>query len=582
MKTNAPLPGIELLFDLSPDLICLSGADGYFIRANKVLCEVLGYDEEHLLSNHMLTFVHPDDKEDTQKQLAALSGNKTSCLFKNRYCCANGSYKWLSWSVVRLPDGSLYGTARDVTPYKDVQDQLEKVAGQNQKIFDHSLDVLCQLDAAGRFLRVSKAVEAILGYQESEMVGRHALEFIHPSDRNETVSVYKEVRTGSNQANVENRYRHKNGTYVPMVWSASWLEKEQFIFAVGRDATEREKQKAQIRLKEQRLTALIESGNDIVLILSPEGVYQFVSPSVKTILHTEPEFYLGKVTFQFIHPDDLDWVGAAFKAVLDTREPVYIAPFRLQVVSGDWVWVETIATNRLNDPAIEGIVINAKDVSAKRKQEQEKQRIARQLESSNERFNLALKATKDVIWDWRLETNELNRNLSFQKLFGYESLHGTTETKHESWENHLFPDDKAYVLKSIKEALLNPEVMYWSKEYRYLKADQAIAIIYDQGYIIRNEKGEAVRMVGAMHDITESKAKEQRILKQNEQLREIAQINSHELRKPVATILGLMDIFDQSSVLDQENREILTLLEGTVRELDVVIRRINDKASDGV
>lgn len=84
-------------------------------------------------------------------------------------------------------------------------------------------------------------------------------------------------------------------------------------------------------------------------------------------------------------------------------------------------------------------------------------------------------------------------------------------------------------------------------------------------------------MVGAMNDKTELKEKELRILEQNQRLREIAQINSHVIRKPVATILGLMEIFDKTSVSGKQNLEIIQHLATTTQELDDVIKSINDK-----
>jgi PAS domain S-box-containing protein len=576
MNEPGRIPEADLLFDLSPDLLCYINLTGYFVRVNKAFEEALGYSKEELLSKPLLDFIIPEHREETSQQIDALAKNEIIRQFKNCYRCSDGSCKWFSWNAFLLPNKTCFASARDVTFYE----AAAKKSSDIQQGFDHCLDVLCLFDETGRFTRVNRAALVLWGYEEEELIGKPYFDLVHPDDLERSSHVRWEIRKGNNQSNFENRMLCKNGTYLPVIWSATWLPGELLMFAIARDATEREKQKEQLRQNEHRLVSLIESGNDIILILSAEGVYKFVSPSVKTILHTDPEFYLGKVTFQFIHPDDLNWVGTEFKAVLETEKPVYIAPFRLQVVSGEWVWIETIATNRLNDPAIEGIVINAKDVTRKRKTEQEKRLIAEQLKLSNERYSLALKATNDVIWDWNLETNEFHRDLSFQKLFGYNPLTETIDTEDRSWGNYIFPPDKAHILKSINEALADPEVTYWSEEYRYLKADNTIAFICDQGYIIRNSDYKAVRMVGAMHDITQSKEKEQQILRQNERLMEVALINSHELRRPVATILGLVELFDKTSIRDQENREIIEHLETTAAELDGVVRRINGRITD--
>jgi PAS domain S-box-containing protein len=567
----------QTLFDLSPDLLCFINTDGYFIRVNKAMETALGYTKEELLSKPFLHFVDADHRKRTIEQIRALAENKPIRHFKNCYRCADGSLKWLSWNAFQLPDKTCFASARDVTIYSDSLNDPEQSGLDMSKDFNLSPEVICLFDDAGRFAKINRASQELWGYNENELIGRNYLDLLHPDDREKGIAIKSQILEDKGQTDFENKILCKNGGYLPVAWSATWLPTEQLMFAVARDATQKESWKEQLQINEHRLLALIESGNDIILILSADGVYKFVSPSVKNILNSDPEFYLGKVTFQFIHPDDVGWVSEEFKAVLASDKPVYIAPFRLQIASGEWVWIETMATNRLNDPAIEGIVINAKDVTKKRNQEQEKLRSDEELKLSNERYSLALKATKDVIWDWNLETNDLTRDLSFEKLFGYSQASLPTNQEKDSWENYIFEEDRARVLKSLKDALINAEITYWREEYRYLKADQALAYIIDQGYIIRNADGKAVRMVGAMHDTTEEREKEQHILEQHEKLMEVALINSHELRRPVAIILGLVNLLDKSSIQDQGSREIIDHLATTATELESIVQSINER-----
>jgi PAS domain S-box-containing protein len=567
----------QTLFDLSPDLLCFINTDGYFIRVNKALETALGYTKEELLAEPFLHFVDADYRERTIQQIKALAENKPIRHFKNCYRCSDGSLKWLSWNAFQLPDKTCFASARDITIYSDSLNNPDQSGQDINKDFNLSPDVICLIDDAGKFARINRASQELWGYNENELIGRNYLDLVHPNDREQGLTIKAQMGKDKGQTDFENKIRCKNGGYLPITWSTTWLPTEQLMFAVARDATQKESWKEQLQINEHRLLALIESGNDIILILSADGVYKFVSPSVKTILNSDPEFYLGKVTFQFIHPDDVGWVSEEFKAVLESDKPVYIAPFRFQIASGEWVWIETMATNRLNDPAIEGIVINAKDITKKRNQEQEKLRSDEQLKSNNERYSLALKATRDVIWDWNLETNNLSRDLSFEKLFGYSQATATTDAEKDSWEHYIVEEDSARVIKSLHDALNNAEITYWREEYRYLHADQAAAYIIDQGYIIRNADGKAVRMVGAMHDSTEEREKEQHILQQHEKLMEVALINSHELRRPVATILGLVNLLDKTSVQDQGTREIIDHLATTAAELEGIIQSINER-----
>lgn len=177
-----------------------------------------------------------------------------------------------------------------------------------------------------------------------------------------------------------------------------------------------------------------------------------------------------------------------------------------------------------------------------------------------------------------MKNNQLSRDKGFKKVLG---LSFDSETSFfASWEEYIHPDDKEEVLKSIVTAITNPNENFWHEEYRYIKGDGSVAFITDQGYIVRDAAKKALRMVGAMHDNTELKEKELRILEQNERMHEIAQMNSHVIQRPVASILGLMDLLDKESVVGEDNLEIFEHLLTSTKELDAVIRQINEKTLD--
>lgn len=126
-------------------------------------------------------------------------------------------------------------------------------------------------------------------------------------------------------------------------------------------------------------------------------------------------------------------------------------------------------------------------------------RTNNELQASEERFQLVNRATFDAIWDWNLQTNTLWWNEQFPVLFGYEL--NELEFKIESWISRLHPDELERVKAGMYKAI-DSTSMTWSSEYRFRRKDGTYAVIEDRGYIIRNPDGKAVRMVGAMRDIS--------------------------------------------------------------------------------
>jgi PAS domain S-box-containing protein len=119
---SSNLPSEEDLrefIDLSLNLLCIAGTDGYFKHVNPAWETTFGYTREELLSRPYLEFVHPDDREATAAEGAHLASGRSTLSFENRYRCKNGSYKWLLWSaVVRADKGLIYAIASDVTEQK--------------------------------------------------------------------------------------------------------------------------------------------------------------------------------------------------------------------------------------------------------------------------------------------------------------------------------------------------------------------------------------------------------------------------------------------------------------------------------
>ena len=132
-------------FDLSRDMICIAGFDGYFKRVNPAFERTLGYSEEELLGRPMADFLHPDDRHGAGGE--------------NRYIDSDGEIHWLEWTSVAIPDEDMiYAVARDVTDRKMLEQKMELLSRSdpltgvfNRRRFDETLEA--QLAQARRYRR---------------------------------------------------------------------------------------------------------------------------------------------------------------------------------------------------------------------------------------------------------------------------------------------------------------------------------------------------------------------------------------------------------------------------------------------
>ncbi len=133
-----------------------------------------------------------------------------------------------------------------------------------------------------------------------------------------------------------------------------------------------------------------------------------------------------------------------------------------------------------------------------------RKRAEEALRESEERLRLAHKATNDVVWDWDIINDTQRWNDAGIVVFGWTEIVEGPVNAHW-WVERVHPEDRQKVDENFFAVVNDPQADNWTDEYRFLKADGSYAEVVDRGYVLRDARGKAVRMIGAMRDITSSK-----------------------------------------------------------------------------
>ncbi len=121
----------EHFFNLSNDMLCVAGLDGYFKLLNPAFEKVLGYTREELFAKPFFELVHPDDCEKNRAEVQSLSSGTPIVYCEHRYLCKDGSYKWLAWtSHTDVDEGLIYAVARDITGRKKAEEALQQARNE--------------------------------------------------------------------------------------------------------------------------------------------------------------------------------------------------------------------------------------------------------------------------------------------------------------------------------------------------------------------------------------------------------------------------------------------------------------------
>jgi len=131
-----------------------------------------------------------------------------------------------------------------------------------------------------------------------------------------------------------------------------------------------------------------------------------------------------------------------------------------------------------------------------------------EIKESNERYDIVAKATSDTIWDWKIQEDDFIWNKGIQGVFGYKKEEVGKTSKW--WFDRIHPEDS--IKMSIKlYSFIEQKTEKWQDEYRFRCADGTYKYVFDRGFLVKDEEGNAIRMIGAIQDVTRQKEEEQRL-----------------------------------------------------------------------
>ncbi|MDZ7807699.1 MAG: PAS domain S-box protein [Gracilimonas sp.] len=271
------------------------------------------------------------------------------------------------------------------------------------------------------------------------------------------------------------------------------------LYGSTQDITDLKSKELKIKAQQIELQMFLENSLDGIMITSPDGSIHRANKAMCEMLGMEEDKILN------LGRDGLVYNDQKLQKALKRREETGKFSGELTFIhkSGKKIPIE-LTTSVYKTPQGEprtSMVI--RDITERIKLNQE-------LKKSLERYHFVTKATYDAIWDWNLVKDTIFWGEGFETLFGYDLDNLSNDSS--SWTDHIHPDDKDWVFTSIKK-VIDGSKRNWFEEYRYLHADGSYRFVEDRGYVIRNEEGVAIRMIGAMRDVTDRKVNELEIEK---------------------------------------------------------------------
>jgi PAS domain S-box-containing protein len=365
-------------------------------------------------------------------------------------------------------------------------------------VIDSALDcAIIGIDPAGDVTAWSKGAESIFGWTEAEMLRRPLATIFTPEDRAcgrpaKEMAIARE--TG--RAPDERWHLRKDGTrfyahgaVTPLVGSGERGFVKSLRDITGehrtRIALDRNREELELAMRAARL------GRFDFKPHSGKLAWDDRTRELFGLCPTAPVTYDGAF-LTALHPEDRALTDGAIAAALD---PAGSRSFEIEyrtigLEDGIERYVAAHGITVFDGIRPIRLIGTVQDVTASRS-------TLKRLAQTEERLRLAARATNDAIWDWDLATDAVQWNDALFGAYGY--ARDEVEPTGAWWIGHIHPDDRDRISRSI-HAVIDGTASDWTDSYRFRRSDGRYADIKDRGYVIRDEQGHGVRMIGAMLD----------------------------------------------------------------------------------
>ncbi len=365
----------------------------------------------------------------------------------------------------------------------------------------------------GRFIYVNRAWKETLKYSDEEIKNLSIFDLIDFENSPKFHEVIEQLKTGaiSQYNSIETTYVTKTGETVILEGSANCRFEEgkpTVIRAFLRDVTAKKQAENKLKSVLQELTdhkiALDEMA--IVAIADHNGVINYCNHKFSQTYQYSSQEVVGQ-TFSLInsgyHPPSF------FKHLWSTisQGKVWGGEIRNQAKNGDYYWVDTTIVPFLDDQGKPFQYLSIMlDIT-------ERKLAEKALQISEERWQLAVHGSKDGIWDWNVQTNEVFFSPRWKEIRGFNEDEIINNL--EEWTSRIHPDDADKFWQEIQDHFQR-KTPFFMAEYRVKCKDNSYKWILDRGQALWDKNGQVIRMAGSESDISDRKLAEAKLLELNQ------------------------------------------------------------------
>jgi PAS domain S-box-containing protein len=422
--------------------------------ANRRFAEVMGIPVEKLIGENFWRFLAPESQQQARQTYETLKvGGKAPHIQEYVYLTEDRRRipVEVSMSEITYEGKPSYAVVlRDVTERKRAEEALRKSEEQYRLLADNVTDVIWTMDINLQFTYISPSVTRQRGYSVEEAMALGMEGSLTPASLKVAAKAILEGLSAETKGQkdlsrtwtVELEMYCKDGSTIWTEMQATFLRDPDGqavgILGVARDIAERKRAEGELRRSEQQFRALIENAQDAIVIVNPDATVRYESSSMERLTGRKTKGRIGKNALDFCHPDDITYVMGDFIQLLENQVPMVHTDIRYKHRNGRWRTFEVVATNLIDNPAVGGIVLNLRDITERKRAEEEIRRLNEDLEQRVVERTVQLQAVNDELEAFAYSvSHDLRAPLRSIDGFSQVLLEDYTEKLDDEGKDHL-------------------------------------------------------------------------------------------------------------------------------------------------
>jgi len=390
----------RLLFDHSPMLISVVDKEGVCQFANKKTAAMFGVKPEEMVGKKFDDF-HPDQATDYRSRVRETINSGETRDYEDIVKFPTGTH-WIYSRVQPIPDlKGNYKTAQvisyDITERKRAQEKLISSEKKYRNLFENAPVGIFQTNAKGKPLLVNSTMAKILDFEKPEEaitsydnLGEQL--YANPDRRKEFL---EQIKKNGYVEDFEYEARTVKGRKIWLSMNARIVKKSggnNFVMeGFASDITARKRAETELQKQEAKQRAMIANISDVLAIMDEQGIIRYKSPNIEKLFGWKPEELIGKLGWETVHPEDQKWLKKVFSNLLKEKNATTKVEYRYKCKNGKYLPVLLTAVNLLDNPAINGVLLNYHDISERKNREH-------QIKLNEERLD-ALVELNEMIYD---------------------------------------------------------------------------------------------------------------------------------------------------------------------------------------